>query len=176
MFCHTLLFFVILCYFYLYFVISCHTELSQESEVSIKSKRKFAPLRRGFFTLNLECILNSVDISLTLNMTIWIFCFVQRLNMTIWIFCSFLSLKMTKPLSYWAFAEVSIKSKCGFFALQNINYGNAKFMDFSLCANALRSKWQNLLSLRAKSSFGILQWCAKFKNHAQILANLAEFA
>ncbi len=67
-----------------YFTISCHTE---RSEVSINSKRKFTHLKRGFFTLNLKRILNSVDISLTLNMTIWIF-------------LSFHSLKMTIPLSY----------------------------------------------------------------------------
>ena len=33
----------------------CHTE---RSEVSINLKCEFAPLRRGFFALNLECILN----------------------------------------------------------------------------------------------------------------------
>ena len=52
--------------------LSCHTDNpchTERSEVSIKSKREFAYLRRGFFTLNLKCVLNSVDISLTLNMT-----------------------------------------------------------------------------------------------------------
>ncbi len=59
--CHTLLFFVILCYFHLYFAISCHTE---RSEVSINLKREFAYLRRGFFILNLKRALNSLDFSL----------------------------------------------------------------------------------------------------------------
>ena len=58
---------------FFYALKSCHTE---RSEVSINSKRKFTHLKRGFFTLNLKCVLNSVDISLTLNMTIWIFRFV----------------------------------------------------------------------------------------------------
>ena len=49
-----------------------------DSEVSINSKRKFVPLKRGFFILNLKCVLNSVDISLTLNMTIWIFRYAQN--------------------------------------------------------------------------------------------------
>ena len=53
---------VILCYFYLYFAISCHTE---RSEVSINLKREFAYLRRGFFILNLKCVLK-----------LWIFRFV----------------------------------------------------------------------------------------------------
>ncbi len=65
----------------------CHTELSQESEVSIKSKRKFVPLKCGFFTLNSKCVLNSVDISLTLNMTIWIFRSFYSLKMTKMNFC-----------------------------------------------------------------------------------------
>ena len=88
--CYTLLFFVILCYFYLYFAISCHTE---RSEVSINSKCGFAYLRRGFFILNLRCVLNSVDISLTLNMTIWIFCFGYALQSVGSPFCK--RLKMT---------------------------------------------------------------------------------
>ena len=54
---------------------TCHTE---QSEVSTNSKCKFTPLRRGFFTLNLKCVLNSVDISLSLNMTIWIFRFLAK--------------------------------------------------------------------------------------------------
>ena len=40
-----------------------------------KFKVWIASLKRGFFTLNLKCVLNSMDISLTLNMTIWIFRF-----------------------------------------------------------------------------------------------------
>ena len=54
---------------------TCHTE---RSEVSINSKYGFAYLKRGFFTLNLKCVLNSVDISLSLNMTIWIFRFLAK--------------------------------------------------------------------------------------------------
>ena len=98
--------------------IPCHTE---RSEVSINSKR----------------ILNSLDFLLTLNMTIWIF-------------RSFHSLKMTKPSSYWAFARKrSIhKFKVWIYTFKAWNF-YLKFkvylnilMDFSLCANALRSKWQ----------------------------------
>ena len=44
-----------------------------DSEVSTNLKCEFAFLKREFFTLNLKCVLKSVDISLTLNMTIWIF-------------------------------------------------------------------------------------------------------
>ena len=47
-------------------VLTCHTE---RSEVSTNLKREFVLLKRGFFILNLKCVLNSVDISLSLNMT-----------------------------------------------------------------------------------------------------------
>ena len=57
-----------------------------------KFKVLIAPLKREFFTLNSKRALNSVDISLTLNMTIWIF-------------LSFHSLAMTKPSSYWVFVR-----------------------------------------------------------------------
>ena len=65
----------------------CHTE---RSEVSINLKREFAYLRRGYFALNLKYVLNFVDISLTLNMTIWIF-------------RSFYSLKMTSDVDFSPF-------------------------------------------------------------------------
>ena len=49
-----------------------------DSEVSTNLKCEFAPLKREFFTLNLKYVLNSVDISLSLNMTIWIFRFLSK--------------------------------------------------------------------------------------------------
>ena len=65
-FYQSLLLFMFFLRFLSYWFISCHTE---RSEVSTKSKCKFVPLKCGFFTLNLKCVLNSMDISLTLNMT-----------------------------------------------------------------------------------------------------------
>ena len=41
----------------LYFAISCHTELSQESEVSIKSKREFTHYKAWIFYLKFEVCL-----------------------------------------------------------------------------------------------------------------------
>ena len=125
---------------------------------SLKMTESLSYWAFGEVSINLKCVLNSVDFSP----------FCKRLKMTMpcrlckWIFRSFHSLKMTRIcLSYWAFGEVSINLKCvlnffGFFVFcKRLKMTKVVWIFFAVATpcNPLgryRSKWQDFLKIQIK--------------------------